>query len=87
MKDQPAIYWSEQLALKSVPAAPVNNIETALKDPQIEARKSIEMVDGQAFLRVPITLSKTPVGISRPPAEIGDHSQEILREKTLLKKN
>lgn len=80
LKDQPATYWSEQLALKGVPAAPVNNIETALQDPQIEARGSIEMVEGQAFLRVPITLSKTPVSISRPPAEIGDHSQEVLKE-------
>lgn len=40
----------------------------------------IETIDGQTFLRVPITLSKTPVDINRPPAEIGDHSQEVLKE-------
>ena len=80
LASQTATYWSEKLTQVGIPAAPVNNIQTALADPQIAARKMIEEIDGQTFLRVPITLSKTPVTIKRAPAEIGDHSQEVLRE-------
>lgn len=80
LQHQNATYWSGKFALVGIPAAPVNNIKAALEDPQIAARKMIETIDGQTFLRVPITLSKTPVGINRPPAEIGDHSQEVLKE-------
>lgn len=85
LANQTATYWSEKLAEQGIPAAPVNNIKTALEDPQVAARKMIEVVDGQTFLRVPITLSKTPVDINRPPAEIGDHSQEVLIESGFSK--
>ena len=77
---QTATYWSAQLTALGVPSAPVNNMAAALQDPQIKARGMIETIDGQSYLRVPIKMSKTPVGISRPAASIGEHSQEVLKE-------
>ena len=75
-----ADYWSAQLTLLKIPSSPVNTVKKALVDPQIKSRGMIETINGQSFLRVPIKMSKTPTGISRPVAALGEHTIEVLKE-------
>ena len=35
---------------------------------------------GRKFPRTPIKLSETPVALSRGPAEVGEHTREVLAE-------
>jgi crotonobetainyl-CoA:carnitine CoA-transferase CaiB-like acyl-CoA transferase len=59
----------------------VNTIAQALEDPQIRARGMLQDVHGGRFLRTPLYFSRTPGGIRRGPAEVGEHTREVLRER------
>jgi crotonobetainyl-CoA:carnitine CoA-transferase CaiB-like acyl-CoA transferase len=72
--------WLDRLLAEGVPCGPINTIDQALADPQVESRGFVVRVDGREFLGSPIRLSRTPVAISRGPAEIGAHSREVLLE-------
>ena len=71
-------YWVEKIAGKGVPCGPINDIGQALSDPQLTDRKFLAEVDERRFPRTPLTLSKTPVAVSRGPAMLGQHTREVL---------
>jgi crotonobetainyl-CoA:carnitine CoA-transferase CaiB-like acyl-CoA transferase len=73
-------HWVERLLAKGVPCGPINTIDQALTDPQIEARGLLVEIDGRRFIRAPMGFSKTPAGIRRGVAAIGEHSHEVLAE-------
>lgn len=73
LKQQPTEHWLDILTKAGVPAAPINNVEQVLNDPQIAARNMvIETNDPQAgALRMagnPIKLSAFDDPTSRQPA-------------------
>ena len=73
LKQQPTEHWLDLLTKAGVPAAPINNVEQVLNDPQIAARNMvIETTDPQAgALRMagnPIKLSAFDDPASRQPA-------------------
>jgi crotonobetainyl-CoA:carnitine CoA-transferase CaiB-like acyl-CoA transferase len=72
--------WLDRLLAEGVPCGPINTIDQALADPQVQSRGFVVRVDGREFLASPIRLSRTPAVISRGPAEIGEHSREVLLE-------
>lgn len=72
--------WLTKLEAKAVPAGPLNNIAQAWDDPQVKARGLLAQVDGRQFVRTPIKLHDTPVALSRGPAEVGEHTREVLAE-------
>jgi len=72
--------WVERLTAAGVPCGPINNIVEALEDPQLTARGFLQEADGKRYPRAPLTLSKTPVALKRGPANLGQHTREILRE-------
>lgn len=72
--------WVERLLAKGVPCGPINDIAQALADPQVEARGLLAEVEGRRFTRTPLTMSRTPVALRRGPAEVGQHSREVLAE-------
>jgi formyl-CoA transferase len=72
--------WLAKLEAKGVPAGPLNNIAQAWDDPQIKARGLLAEVDGRRFVRTPIKLHDTPVALRRGPAEVGEHTREVLAE-------
>ena len=80
---QPSAYWVGQLGAVGVPVGPVNTIAQALDDPQVKARGMLQDIDGRRFLRTPLYFSRTPGGIRRGPAEVGEHTREVLREFAL----
>jgi formyl-CoA transferase len=75
--------WVLKLEAKGVPAGPLNDIAQAWDDPQIKARGLLAEVDGRRFVRTPIKLHDTPVALKRGPAEIGEHTREVLAEAGL----
>jgi crotonobetainyl-CoA:carnitine CoA-transferase CaiB-like acyl-CoA transferase len=72
--------WMHKLEAVGVPAGPLNTIAQAWADPQVEARGLLADVAGRRFVRTPIKLHGTPVALARGPAEVGEHTREVLGE-------
>jgi crotonobetainyl-CoA:carnitine CoA-transferase CaiB-like acyl-CoA transferase len=72
--------WVKKLEASGVPAGPLNTIAEAWRDPQIKARGLLADVGGRPFPRTPIKLHDTPVTLTRGPAEVGEHTREVLGE-------
>src|SRR5262249_53346832 len=75
--------WLSVLADAGVPSAPVNDVASALRDPQAEARGAIVEADHPTFGRVAQVASPLRLGdeprVERAPAR-GEHTDEVLRE-------
>jgi crotonobetainyl-CoA:carnitine CoA-transferase CaiB-like acyl-CoA transferase len=71
-------HWSDALNSAGIPCGPINSIADALADPQIAAREMVVSIDDARFVRTPLTFSDTPVTVWRGPAQIGEHSREVL---------
>lgn len=96
LKQHSTAHWIALLQDKAVPCGPINTIEQAFEDPQVQARgiridlpreqgagaesASASRVSGVAC---PIRLSQTPVAYRRAPPALGQHSDEVLREQGL----
>jgi crotonobetainyl-CoA:carnitine CoA-transferase CaiB-like acyl-CoA transferase len=77
--------WIEALLDVNVPCGPVNDIPTALADPQAQARgmvQAVEAEDGEVVRLVgPVPkLSGTPATIATAPPGLGEHTETVLRE-------
>lgn len=70
--------WVEKLNAKGVPCGPINTIDQALADPQVEARGLLAEVDGRRFTRAPLGFSKTPASVRTGVPAIGQHTREVL---------
>jgi crotonobetainyl-CoA:carnitine CoA-transferase CaiB-like acyl-CoA transferase len=84
---QPSRYWIEGLEAHNVSCGPINTIEQAFADPQIEARgMRIEMPhpalggDPAPLIASPIRMSETPASYRRAPPTLGQHTDEVLGE-------
>jgi len=77
--------WLELLDEAGVPAAPVNDVPTALALPQAEARGMVQKVRhpelGSLSQVGPVPhLSRTPAAIRSAPPRLGEHSPDVLEE-------
>jgi formyl-CoA transferase len=72
--------WVLRLEAVGVPAGPLNDLAQAWDDPQIVSRGLLAEVDGRRFVSTPIKLHDTPVALTRGPAEVGEHTREVLAE-------
>ncbi|WP_213957896.1 CoA transferase [Variovorax sp. dw_954] len=72
------------LAGCKIPAAPVNDLQQALEDEQIQANGMLQRqrFGAQAYpvARHPVVMSATPVDFSRAAPALGEHTDEILAE-------
>ena len=83
-------YWIEQLELARIPCAPVNDLNQALTDAQVQSRNmviEVEHPDGGTVKMPgnPIKMSETYEDSYSPPPLLGQHTDEIL--KSLLNKS
>ena len=78
-------YWVTTLEAIAVPCGPVNNLEQVFNHPQIQYRKMVKRLpdkDGTLINTVasPINLSDTPLQYKHAAPNIGEHSQQILKQ-------
>jgi crotonobetainyl-CoA:carnitine CoA-transferase CaiB-like acyl-CoA transferase len=77
--------WIGALEAEGVPCGPINSIAEMAADPHTAAREMIvELEHPRAgrtrALGLPVKLSATPGGISRPAPLLGEHTREVLAE-------
>ena len=82
---RPAADWLAVLAAARIPAAPINDVPTALADPQTAARDMVQWVNhptqgAQQTLGPVAKLSATPATVRAAPPTLGEHTADILRE-------
>ena len=85
MKTRTTQKWMEALEQAGIPCGPVNNIAQAAADPQIAARDMIVKVhhpEAGEFKVVnsPFKFSRTPCKVERVSPELGEHTEEVLKE-------
>lgn len=77
--------WVASLLAAGVPAGPIHDYRQVFDDPHTLARSMILDVDHPVEGRVrtlgfPFKLSETPARSRRPPPQLGEHTEEVLRE-------
>ena len=75
--------WLGKLEKRDIPAGPINDIPSALQDPQVAIRgmiKEVKRKEGQVIRMLgPVAhLSKTPALVNSAPPRLGEHTREIL---------
>ena len=82
--EQEAGHWLELLRDAEIPCGPVNALDEALNDPQVQHRRMIvELEHPMGVIKAlgsPIHLSGTPVTYRRRPPLLGEHTDEVLAE-------
>ncbi len=73
-------HWLGAMVARGIPCGPINTIAEALADPQVKARGLLVRMGGREFIGSPLKMSRTPPALRRGPAEIGEHSREVLLE-------
>ena len=76
--------WIDLLTRAGVPCGAVRSVPEVLADPQLLARRMIEVVEHAAagplkVLGIPMVLSGTPGSVRIPPPQLGQHTAPVLR--------
>jgi crotonobetainyl-CoA:carnitine CoA-transferase CaiB-like acyl-CoA transferase len=77
--------WHEALKEAGVPSGPIKDFGQALQDPQVQHRQMVfdlphPRTGSLSLFANPIKFSGTPVGYSRLPPRLGEHTQSVLAE-------
>ena len=84
-RTKPAQYWLDALDAKGVPCGPVQDMLTALSDPQTIAREMVVEVEHSTLgpvktLGLPVKFSGTPGKVRTGAPRYGEHTRDVLRE-------
>ena len=88
LRRRPGHEWIRELTAAGVPCGAVREVAEVLADPQLAARRMIEVVEHESagplkVLGVPIKLSGTPGSVHSAPPTLGQHTERVLRELQL----
>ncbi len=88
MRQHPTAWWVERLEALRIGCGPINKLSEVFADPQVKARGMVvEMTrDGRTIpvIANPVRLSVTPPNYRTAPPLLGEHTEEVLRERTGL---
>ncbi|MEJ2262148.1 MAG: CaiB/BaiF CoA-transferase family protein [Anaerolineales bacterium] len=78
--------WLDLLSGNRIPAAPINDIPTLLKDPQVAARRMVQTIShpvlGEVQQLGPVAkFSHTPARVRSAPPLLGEHTDSILSQE------
>ncbi|KWR91545.1 CaiB/BaiF CoA transferase family protein [Cupriavidus sp. IDO] len=78
--------WVERMEAANVPCGPIYNMEQVFEDPQVQHREMKVSLPHSAGVQAPglanpIRLSATPVVYERSAPTLGEHTDDILRER------
>ncbi|MFP6778032.1 MAG: CaiB/BaiF CoA-transferase family protein [Alphaproteobacteria bacterium] len=85
LKEESCDFWLEKLAEVKIPCAPVNDLEHALNDVQVQARNMVVTVahpeGGEVQMTGnPVKMSASDEDTYSPPPLLGQHTDEVLRD-------
>jgi crotonobetainyl-CoA:carnitine CoA-transferase CaiB-like acyl-CoA transferase len=78
--------WIDRLNKAGVPCGQINNMQEVFADPQVAHLEPYDEIDSAVrgpklkFVAQPVRLERTPSKGTLPPPEVGEHTDEILRE-------
>jgi crotonobetainyl-CoA:carnitine CoA-transferase CaiB-like acyl-CoA transferase len=70
--------WTNLFRHIDVPAGPVNTMDQAFAEEQVQAQEMQIDMNGIALVGSPLKLSETPVSYRVPPPRLGQHTDDIL---------
>jgi crotonobetainyl-CoA:carnitine CoA-transferase CaiB-like acyl-CoA transferase len=83
--------WLSGLEENQIGCGPINNLQQVFDDPHVKAREMVVNVPhpltgdgGAALIASPMKFSDTPVTYRHAPPLLGQHTEEVLREKLSL---
>ena len=77
--------WVERMLAGGVPAGPILDYQQVFADSHTRARNMVEEIEHPVEGRIrtlgfPVKLRETPARVRRPPPQLGEHTEELLRE-------
>jgi formyl-CoA transferase len=72
--------WVALLNEAGVPSGPINSIDQAFSDPQVQHLGIVQKVGDVPYLGQPVTLSRTPSHVVAHPPARGEHTADVLRD-------
>lgn len=88
---QSSAEWLSGLEENNIGCGPINNLQQVFDDPHVKAREMVVNVPhpltgdgGAALIASPMKFSDTPVTYRHAPPLLGQHTEEVLREKLNL---
>ncbi|SEL26956.1 Crotonobetainyl-CoA:carnitine CoA-transferase CaiB [Colwellia chukchiensis] len=78
-------YWVKTLESIAVPCGPVNNLDQVFSHPQVQYRDMVQQVPDHAGVMIktiasPINLSATPLQYKHAAPNIGQHTEQVLKQ-------
>ena len=86
MKQRTSRDWLQDLNARGIPCGPINNLDQVFAEPQVKHRGMLIELDHARAGKVvgvgnPIKYSRTPVEQNRAPPTLGQHTDEILKQR------
>ena len=85
--EHPTRHWLAVFEAAGVPCGPINTLDQVFAEPQVAARHLVveqDRADLAAPIRTvasPVRMSRTPVRYAMPAPALGQHTDEVLRER------
>ena len=81
--------WLTELNKLRIPCGPINTLDRVFSDPQVLHRRMVAEVPHPTagtvkMVASPMKMRETPCDIRRHPPLLGEHTEEILRERLKL---
>ena len=87
MRGNTTAWWVERLEGLKIGCGPINTLREVFADPHVQARGMVMRMphaatpEGVQVIANPVRLSETPADYRLPPPVLGQHTEEVLRDR------